>query len=82
MNNFPSHPIFEWDPKNEILEIHGNAEGLKKIRDALDLLIKSPGNDHSHLMTSEWGGNELSSQKQNDNDCIINHVKISKWENI
>ncbi|MBA3238009.1 MAG: immunity protein 32 [Parachlamydiaceae bacterium] len=30
-------------------------------------------------MTSDWGGNELSSEKQNQESEIINHVKIFKW---
>ncbi|MBS0622494.1 MAG: immunity protein 32 [Verrucomicrobia bacterium] len=34
--------------------------------------------DHFHLMTAEWGGSELSDEKQSTENEIINHVKIFK----
>jgi hypothetical protein len=30
-------------------------------------------------MTEEWGGNELSGEKQGINNKLITHVKIMKW---
>ena len=71
---------FEWDPKNEVLEIHGNKQGIENLRNKLDLLIASGGNDHIHLMTKEWGGEELSSEKQATENHLIHGVKIFKWE--
>ncbi|MBS0627215.1 MAG: immunity protein 32 [Verrucomicrobia bacterium] len=73
---------FEWDPKNEILEIHSNQNGLKKLKNTIDLLLTKSENDHIHLMTKEWGGDELSDEKQCSENETINHVKIFKWIDI
>ncbi|MEI8125255.1 MAG: Imm32 family immunity protein [Parachlamydiaceae bacterium] len=72
---------FEWDPKKELLEIHGNKEGLENLRNILDQLINSPGSDHSHLLAKAWGGNELADEKQSIENTLINQVKIFKWAN-
>jgi hypothetical protein len=50
---------FEWDFKNEILEIHGNQKGLEKLRNVIDSLLAKTSKDHTHLMTKSWGGNEF-----------------------
>lgn len=71
---------FEWDKKNEKLEIHGNAKGLKLLRTQIDNLLKSRGNDHVHMMVPSWGGDELSEEKQCVDNTLINHVKIFKWD--
>ena len=70
---------FEWDYKNEILEIHGNQKGLEKLKTLIDSLLAKTSNDHSHLMTESWGGDELSDDKRCLDNEIINHVKIFKW---
>jgi hypothetical protein len=70
---------FEWDSKNETLEIHADNEGLEKLKSKIDSLLSNPTNDDFHLMTAEWGGNELSDKKQSQENAIINHVKIFKW---
>ena len=70
---------FEWDSKNETLEIHGNQKGLAKLRNVIDSLLAKTDNDHTHLMTENWGGNELSDDKQCSENEIINHVKLFKW---
>lgn len=70
---------FELDPDNEILEIHGNQVGLEKLRNVIDSLLAKNKNDHTHLMSENWGGNELSDDKQCSDNEIINHVKIFKW---
>ncbi len=33
-------------------------------------------NNHVHLMTPEWGGDELTSTQQSPVATLINHVKI------
>jgi len=71
---------FEWDSKNEMIEIHGDEKGLKKLKEALDLLLAKSGNDHVHLMSNEWGGEELSSEVQGLDNELVNHVKIFKWD--
>lgn len=70
---------FELDSKNEILEIYGNQKGLEKLKALIDSFLTKAGNDHIHLMTESWGGNELSDHKQCAENEIINHVKLFKW---
>jgi hypothetical protein len=74
------HLSFEWDAKGERLEIHGNDKGLAALVGVLELLIAKSENDHVHLMTAEWGGNTLSSDRQNSDAKLINHVKILRWK--
>ena len=71
--------IFEWDSKNETLEIHGNREGLERLNGEIALLLAKLTSDHIHLMTKEWGGNELSNEKQCSENEIIHHVKLFNW---
>ncbi|NGX39926.1 MAG: hypothetical protein KR126chlam1_01264 [Chlamydiae bacterium] len=81
MNSNKSNDLltFEWDEKNEILEIHGNQKGLEKLKHIINSLLFKEDPDHVHLMTNDWGGNELSSEKQSIENEMINHVKIFKW---
>ena len=54
--------------------------GDKWLIDELNKLLKSAEkgkNDHSHLMTEDWGGYELSSESQGGE--IFNYVKIYCW---
>ena len=79
-SNKPDYLLtFEWDSKNETLEIHGDQKGLARLKSAIDLLLTKTDGDHIHLMTSKWGGNELSDEKQCSENEIINHVKFFKW---
>jgi hypothetical protein len=71
---------FEWDSDNEILEIHGNKLGLEKLRSIIDSLLAKNSNDHTHLMSKNWGGNELSDDKQCSENALINHVKLFIWD--
>lgn len=71
---------FEWDKDSERLEIHTDAAGLRELVDQLNKLAISEGSDHVHLMTEDWGGDDLSSDKQNSKAELINHVKIFKWD--
>ena len=73
---------FELDTKDEKLEIHSDLEGLKQFHSLIGNLIeqsKEVENEHIHLMTKEWGGSELSSEKQNSEANLINHVNIFCW---
>lgn len=69
---------FEMDIKNEVLEVHCNERGLEKLKIMIDALAAKK-QDHVHLMTKEWGGNELSGEKQSQENQLVNHVKIFKW---
>ncbi len=66
---------FEMDPQGDRLEIHVNQEGLNDfIRHLEDL--KNPHNDPIHLMTPDWGGRELSKEKQDREKrrgTLVNH---------
>jgi hypothetical protein len=82
MNNVvvPSAEVsFEWDQRNQRLEIHGNREGLRLFADCLKALSGGDANQHIHFMTTEWGGTGLSTKKQNETALLINHVKVFLW---
>lgn len=64
----------------EKLELHANKEGLKYLIDQLNKLYSSCKNEHYHLMTPKWGGEELTEERQNNDSILINHVKIMLWE--
>ena len=70
---------FEWDNDSEKLEIHADDEGLEELIKKIKKLKSTKGNEHVHLMTEKWGGEELSSDKQNKKSKLIHHVKIFKW---
>jgi hypothetical protein len=83
MNEIPrsaSLLSFEWDEKAERLEIHGNRQGLEHLVTLLESLLRADENDHVHLMTPQWGGGELSSEQQNPEAVLVNHVKILHWK--
>ncbi len=71
---------FEWDSKNEILEMHTNKKGLENLKSIIDKLLITNENYHVHLMTKQWGGNDLSDEKQSSENELINHVKLFKWD--
>jgi Immunity protein 32 len=50
-------------------------EGLEKLISQLQRLQNKK--DHIHLMTSEWTGSDLTSEKHGgDNYILINHLRI------
>lgn len=69
---------FEWDPNDEVLEIHGNRLGLKKLKETIENLLSKTSYDHVHLMNEDWRG-ELSDQKQCQENQLISQVKIFNW---
>jgi hypothetical protein len=71
----------EFDEKDEVIELHLNKKGAEFLLAIINSLISQDSNDHSHLMTSNWGGDELSSVKQNlGNDVkLLNHLKVIYW---
>jgi hypothetical protein len=71
--------IFEYNEKQEQLEIHGTSDDLLTLANILTRLAKRTG-DHEHLMTPSWSGNELGEELVSKQDRLINHVKISCWE--
>ena len=73
---------FIWDPEGEKVEIYADKKGLLYLSQTLADISNEKGNEHYHLMTKAWGGDELSSGEINlpDNAVSINHVKLFKWE--
>ena len=69
---------FELASKDEI-EIHLDQEGIQELIQILTKLQKSNKPNHNHLMTSAWGGNELTSEKQAAANELINKVTIRLW---
>ena len=67
---------FEFDERDELLEIHGNTDGLISLRDKIDNLIKMKSDEHIHMMIPSWGGEELSEEKQCEDNRLIPHVKV------
>ncbi len=70
---------FELADDAEMLEIHGNREGLLHLAEILTALAEEKLPDHAHLMTEAWGGGGLSSEVQCLSNKLLNHVKIFVW---
>ncbi|MDA3798945.1 MAG: Imm32 family immunity protein [Kiritimatiellae bacterium] len=68
---------FEFVSKTNELYIHINKSGVSCLRTYLDALYDEE--EHHHLMTSDWGGKELSLTKFVDSSELIHHVKIMSW---
>jgi hypothetical protein len=69
----------EWSKEDERLEIHGDEEGLSHLAQLVQSLANQKEPEHVHLMSEAWGGDTLGNEKQNENNELINHVKIFKW---
>ncbi|TRD14440.1 Imm32 family immunity protein [Palleronia caenipelagi] len=68
---------FELCENGDEVEIHLNDEGLSNLINYLVRLKKS--RDHEHLMTEEWGGNELTSIKQGSGNTLLQKVTLRHW---
>lgn len=75
-----SRPLltFELNSEQDSVEIHANADGIAVLVNWLEVALKTK--DHQHLMTPEWGGNELSAELQGQSNRLVKHVKIVPWE--
>lgn len=71
---------FESNKADEQLEIHGDKEGLLTLAKILIEMAEQKESEHRHLMTEDWGGSELSSDKQGLNNDLCHHVKILFWK--
>jgi hypothetical protein len=75
---------FETDDEGEQIFIHGDAQGLEYFAKTLLKIseqAKSGDFPHDHFFTPEWGGSELSSEKQSEDTKLVNHVKVYGWPN-
>lgn len=57
------------------VELYLDREAVEDLIRQLSFL-KSKG-DHAHFFTPSWGGTPLSDQKQNDENTLINHLRIT-----
>jgi len=72
----------EFDRDSETLELHLDKTAAEYLRDLLNTLIVKGIKEPQHLMTSDWGGKELTLEKQNKSPQVIllNHLKIIYWD--
>ena len=71
---------FELTKDGDQLEIHGNREGLLLLREAVGRLLRDPmKQDHCHLMTETWGGDELTDEKHIPDGRLLNSVTVFFW---
>jgi hypothetical protein len=68
----------EFDQLDEMVELHLNKVGAEYLRNVLTKLIDNNKNCDHHFMTPDWGGDELSSEKQNlsDDTKLMHQLKI------
>ncbi len=69
----------ECDEAREVVELHLDRPGIEYLIDKLIQLRDAPTPEHLHLMTPDWGGNELSELSQNADFFAAKHVKICLW---
>ena len=73
---------FELDKDAEQVFVHGDPAGPEYFANELLKMAaqaKKGEFPHDHFFTEEWGGNELSSEKQGTEEKLINHVKVFCW---
>ena len=72
----------ELDKRGESIELHFNKAGVEYLISLLTKLVESDKQQHLHLMTPDWGGDELSSEKQNQSKEteLLHHLKIMYWD--
>lgn len=68
---------FELARSSDQLEIHADREGLQALVAALQQVVARGG--HEHLMTPEWGGRELTSEKQGEANTVLHEVSVYLW---
>jgi hypothetical protein len=73
---------FEYSNSEERLELHLDEIGIRDLIGTLNSLLEQEGSDHEHLYTADWGGNDLTSEKMNNDNSfkLIKHVKIMHWK--
>ncbi len=72
---------FEFTPDCDEVEIHCDRKGLDTLLTILHKLAdsKSPLPRHDHLMTPAWAGNELTEEKQGEQNTLLNKVTVRLW---
>jgi len=79
----PDHLLtFELAKDGDELLIHADAEGLRYLASTLTRLAQhaeSGRKEHTHLMTEDWSGHELSSVAQGTDGSLLHQVTIHGW---
>ncbi len=73
---------FEVAKHGDELLVHADEGGLRflaQIASRLADTIAAGEYDHTHLMTEDWGGRELSSGQQGTDSTLFHHVKVIGW---
>ena len=76
---------FELYKDTEKIFVHGDPAGLEYFANALLKTVAQAKKweiFHNNFFTEEWGGNELSSEKQGEEDKLINPIKVFFWTSI
>ena len=64
---------------SDVVELHGDSDGLLALAELLKSLATSNSPDHIHLLSDVWGGSTLTSQAQSERGTVVHHVKIMFW---
>ena len=67
--------------EDENVVLHADPAGLRHLIGRLQSLLstaEASGNEHEHFMTSEWGGEDLTSEVQGGGE-VVNHVRVYCW---
>jgi hypothetical protein len=79
----PDHLLtFELGKDGDELFIHADAAGLRYLASTLTRLAEhaeAGRKDHTHLMTEDWSGHELSSVAQDAQERLLHQVTIHGW---
>jgi hypothetical protein len=73
----------EYDNEDEKIAIHFDKTGAELLIKRIECLLKVDRDEHVHLFSKEWGGNELDIIKDDaleKNSIFVNHVKIYFWK--
>ncbi len=75
----------EKEKKSEQIYIHGSPEKLKWLAQKILNIAEaseSNGKAHEHFMTTEWAGDELTSELQGSEEefSLINKLTIYSWK--
>lgn len=78
----PHFLAFEVTKDQDELIVHADERGLRFLAQVASRLADTLANgecDHTHLMTEEWGGVELSAERQGTDSTLLHHVKVIGW---
>jgi Immunity protein 32 len=62
-----------------VLDIHLDETGATELIQVVQRLLLAKENAHDHLMTSGWGGTELTDETQTEGATLVEQVNIHLW---